>query len=213
MCRRNTVVPASTSTGSDSPVMRGLIHGGKSAQDQSVRRHRIARTHAHDFTFSRAIRHRLLPRLRSRNAARADSRQMQQAVNRLVGSEHAAVFENVTDKKNDRDHAADDILLRHETRDHRERNELVHVKLGVRESLRAKTKQRVAKDRKRGDDRAEHRPCDREIDLIGTQPAKNSAQNQADAAEKNKREPPFHSASRNDHARIRQTDPAECSPS
>ena len=88
---------------------------------------------------------------------------MQQAVNRFVGSEHAAVFENVTDKENDRDHAADDILLSHETRDHRERDELVHVKLGVRESLRAKTKQRIAKDRKRGDDRAEHRPCDRKI--------------------------------------------------
>jgi hypothetical protein len=119
---------------------------------------------------------------------------MQQAINRLVCSEHAAIFENVAEKQNDRDHAANDILLRHEARDDRKRDELVHVKLGVRESLRAKTEYRIAKDWERGNDRPEHRPRDGEIVLRRTQPAKNSAQDQADAAEKNQGEPPFHPA-------------------
>jgi hypothetical protein len=119
---------------------------------------------------------------------------MQQAINRLVCSDHAAVFKDVTNQENDGDDSTDDILLSHKTRDDRKRDELIHVKLGVRESLRAKTKDRIAKNRERGDDSAKHRPRDSQIGLVRTQPTENSAEDQANTAEENEREPPFHSA-------------------
>ena len=64
---------------------------------------------AHDFTFAGAIRHRLSS-ISAPNPPRADAREMKQAVNRLVRAEHAAIFEDVAEQENDRDHAAGDIL-------------------------------------------------------------------------------------------------------
>ena len=95
------------------------------------------------------------------------------------------------EEQNDRYDAAGDVLLRHETGDHRQGDELVHVKLGVRHRFRAKAQERVTEDWKCSDDRPRHSPGRGEIGLRRSNPAQDSAENQANAADENECQTPL----------------------